>query len=279
MSHANPVVALSPYHSIELAEALWPILEKPARKDYVIRTISVKKVQGMPLIQGDLVIAGLDALDQFPQASRYPVHFRKTHFPMCLHADPEHEFRNLLRASQIIQTPPPIGADKRTFRSCFIPGKPLSKITPFKVDPPQNNVAIGERTDTATLIGLWHLLSLAHDQVEALHRNGLSHNDLFLHNAIVSLAPIGVFLIDFEKATERAPDEVESNGHNPLQSNDFDEIFRQAIYLQCVLGAQHDPLGNASRDAIDSLFDKPDFFRKRIHDQNPVADSHPIPQP
>ena len=56
----------------------------------------------------------------------------------------------------------------------------------------------------AARIGLWRLVEVLHGQVTALHRAGLVHGDLFLHNVIVSTSPIGVYPIDFEHAADRA---------------------------------------------------------------------------
>lgn len=257
------MIQVSPTHQIELDEALVRLFEHPMEHDYVVRRLSLKSVNGEPLIQGELVIAGKDTLAQYPLAKEYPLHFRKTYYPICFHQNPEQEFDNQLAASQIIDVPPPIGSTRTTFRSCFLPGTPLNRMSPFGVEPEDRNIQIATETSPATSIGLWYLLAGIYRQVLILHEHGFAHGDLFLHNVIVSPTPISTHLIDFEQAVHRG-DEMSDDQWQEKRHADLLETFKHAIYLQCSLGPQQDELGVASLGALEKVVGDPDRFQRAI---------------
>ncbi len=257
------MVPVSPFHQIELAEVLQRKLEHPGESDYVVRRISQKTVNGQPLIQGELVVSGTRTLEEFPLAREFPVHFRKTYYPICFHQDPAREYENHLAASEIIPVPPPIGSTRTSFRSCFLPGKPYSSLSPFGVEPEEGNLPIAEGADPAALIGLWTLLAPIYDQIQRLHEAGFAHGDLFLHNVIVSLSPVGGHLIDFELATRKSEAASEEEWQAKV-GDDFREILTEAVHLQCALGAQQGPLAEAAIDQLPALFKNPDRFRRAI---------------
>jgi len=197
------MIELSPYHQIQLAPAWEDLRDNPPDRDQVIRTVSRKMLNDQPLIQGDLVFAGLETRAEFPLAEKYPVHFRKTYYPVAFHKPPQLEYDHHLQVSKILDVPPPIGATKNSFRSCMIPGIPLNRISPFGIEPLDRNIGVAEECESSSLIGMWGLFASVQDQVEKLHAAGIAHGDLFMHNIIISLSPIGVFLIDFELAVEK----------------------------------------------------------------------------
>jgi serine/threonine protein kinase len=257
------VISVSPTHQIELDESLLSLLEQPPDRDYVIRQLSQKVVNGQPLIQGDLVVAGEETRNEYPLAQTYPVHFRKTYYPICFHQDPGREYANHLAASRIIDVPPPIGSTRTTFRSCFLPGVPFDRLSSFGVEPEDRNIQIATETEPAAAIGLWYLLTDIFAQVTKLHAGGLVHGDLFLHNVIVSPTPLGVHLIDFEQAVLR--DDVMAEGEwEQKQEADLVEIFKLAVFLQCTLGQQQGALAEQSVDAVGKIFGDGDRFLRAI---------------
>jgi len=246
------MIELSPYHQIELAPAWEALRDNPPDRDQVIRTVSRKMLNDQPLIQGDLVFAGLDTKAEFPLAEKYPVHFRKTYYPGAFHKPPQQEYDHHLQISEILNVPPPIGATRNSFRSCMIPGTPLDRLSPFGIEPPDHNIGIAEDCELTSLMGLWKLFENVHDQITKLHAAGLAHGDLFLHNIIISLSPIGVFLIDFELAVEKK--EISAEEWQKACSNDFEEVHRAATYVQCGLGRQSGSLAETSLSHLDLLF-------------------------
>ena len=250
----NARIPLSPYHSIEVAESLRDLLARPREKDFQLRSIARKEgPDGRELVQMQLVIAGRQTLDAHPLAARYPIHFLKSYHPWSFHGDPQVEFDNHRAAAAILGAPEPIGCDANTIRSCFLPGKPLSRLSPFTdVEPQERCLGIAQQTDPAALIGLWKLAGEAYAQMGKLHERGFFHRDLELHNLIVCTAPVRVFLIDFESA------ERDFHGtageREELVFNDTAELFRLAIYIQSGLGKQEGPLAEASLAALPRLF-------------------------
>src|SRR5690606_10765744 len=118
-----------PHHRLLLAEVYEDYLAEPGENDFVLRELANKKSPTQQsLVQGSLVVSGKKTRAAFPLASEYPVHFRKTFSPMAFRRDPEGEYRRHLRASELIELPPPNGATKDSVRSCFIPGKPLNRM-------------------------------------------------------------------------------------------------------------------------------------------------------
>ncbi|NOX98885.1 MAG: hypothetical protein GXP30_03985 [Verrucomicrobia bacterium] len=246
------MIELSPYHQIELAPAWEALRDNPPDRDQVIRTISRKMLNDQPLIQGDLVYAGLDTKAEFPLSEKYPVHFRKTYYPGAFHKPPQLEYDHHLEISQILDVPAPIGATRNSFRSCLIPGTPLSRLYPFGVEPLDRNINLAEEGETTSLMGLWNLLETAHEQVTRLHAAGLAHGDLFFHNIIVPSSPIGIFLIDFELAVEKQG--VSDEAWQKACSADFEELHQTAVYIQCGLGKQVGDLAENSLARLDELF-------------------------
>lgn len=257
------MIALSEYHRIELAKGYQPLLDRPPQRDHVIRTVARKLIHGQPLVSGELVISGCETLEKYPRARLFPVHFRKTFYPGCFHKDPRFEYESHVKAAEIIALPPPIGFARKSFRSCFIQGTPFDRLSPFGIEPPEGNIAVAETANPARLIGLWNLMETIYGQVNQLHRNGLAHGDLFLHNVIVSLSPIGVYLIDFEQSLgEDACESPEKWGQ--IRREDFASILREAVFVQCGLGRQEGPLANAALKALPDLFRSERTFRAAI---------------
>lgn len=254
MASDNTLVPLSPFHSIEVAESLRYLLERPREKDFALRSIARKEgPDGRELVQMQLVVAGRQTRDAFPLAERYPIHFVKSYHPWSFHGDPKVEYENHAAAAAILGAPEPIGFDANTIRSAFLPGKPLSRLSPFtNVEPQESCLGIAQQADPAALIGLWKLAEEAYAQVQKLHAKNFFHRDLELHNLIVCTAPVCVFLIDFESAERDFQGSDEER--QELQFKDEAELLRLAIYLQSGLGYQSGPLAEASLSALPKLF-------------------------
>lgn len=254
MHSEKSLLPLSPFHSIEVAESLRYLLEKPRDNDFSIRSIARKEgPDGRELVKMELVIAGHKTLDAHPLAVRYPIHFVKSYHPWSFHGDPQVEFENHRVAAEILNAPGPIGYDANTLRTSFLPGKPLSRLSPFTdVEPQESCLGIAQQTDPATLIGLWKLAEEAFVQIQKLHQHQFFHRDLELHNLIVCTAPIRVFLIDFESAERDFKGTAAER--EELVFKDTAELMRLAIYLQSGLGRQESPLAEASLAALPKLF-------------------------
>ena len=212
-------------------------------------------------MSADLVIAGKEARNLHPLADTYPLHFRKTYYPGRLHGDPEVEFNNQQRASELIDVPPPIGHWPKGFRACFYPGKAYSRLSPFGVEPQEANITVSREFDMVPAIGLWKLLEEAFAKVRSLHAGGLAHGDLELHNFIICPAPPEVMIIDFENAAMRETDEKVWTGKCEA---DFENILCEAVYLQCCLGSQTGTLADAAQEHLATLFKTPDRFLREI---------------
>ncbi len=264
MSSAAPNrVRVTPVHAIELPDTLYRLVEQPPEHDFVMRRLSEKLANGEPLIQGELVIAGKDTLDQYPLAREYPVHFRKTYYPTCFHQDPGQELRRHQRVAQILPLPPPIGCTRTSYRSCFVPGHSLDKLAPFELDPPDANLRVAEEMPITARIGLWRVFEVLHGQVTTLHRAGVVHGDLFLHNVIVSTSPIGVYPIDFEHAEGRA-ETATDEAWRGICEQDLLELRKAAAYLLCVLGPQPGELAAEIGARVEDLFPKAPRVRERL---------------
>ncbi len=183
------MVPVSPRHSVLLAPEYAQLIDRAPDHDFTMRTIARREANGLQLMSAEMVIAGNDTRKEFPLADKYPMHFRKTYFPGRLRGDPSIEFANQQRASEVLGSPPPIGFTKDTFRACFVPGKPYSRLTPFGIEPVENNVQVAEELNLGLAIGLWWLCTQAFDQLNRLHAAGLAHGDMELHNIAVSPAP------------------------------------------------------------------------------------------
>jgi hypothetical protein len=258
------LVPVSPLHSIELAEGLRHLLERPKEKDFPLYTIARKTApDGRELIHSELVIAGKRTRSAFPLADAYPVHFLKSYHPWSFHGDPAIEFANSQMAAEILNMPGPIGYEKNSFRTCFLPGKPLSKLSPFtNVEPPHRCLAIAQQANSLELIGLWHLVESVFSQVERLHAERFCHGDLELHNVVICNSPVQTFMIDFESSQMSFAGPEKS--WNERRLRDHYELLRLAVYLQCGLGRQKGLLAQKSLEDLSLLFDSSSTFAARL---------------
>jgi hypothetical protein len=262
-------IAVSPRHTVFLSADLMPYIERaPWGQDFVVRTLVNREVNGTPLMSAELVIAGQETRRQHPAAATYPFHFRKTYFPGHLRGDPSAEFEHQLLASKLVATPPPIGHEPRVFRSCMVPGQSFARLTPFGGEPPENNITKAQKLPLATAAGLWRLAEELLAQHQALHGGGLAHGDSELHNCMVSLAPLGPVLIDFEAAVRE--DSLDAAAWQSRCKLDLMPLLREAIYLQCALGRQPSPLGELSWSRLPELFRAPQRFQAAIETQDEV---------
>lgn len=261
-------IAVSPRHTVLLAVELFPLVEKPPKQDFVVRTRARREANGLPLMTAELVIAGEEARRAHPAAAVYPLHFRKTYFPGRLHGDPEVEFERQRRAAELCSTPPPIGYTESVFRSCLVPGRSYSRLTPFGGEPPENNIAKAQTLALATAAGLWRMAEEALEQLQRLHEGGLAHGDPELHNIIVCSSPLEPILIDFEAASQR--EAMEAAAWEARCDLDLHPLLREAVYLQCAIGRQPSRLGALSWDRMSRLFKSPDRFRRAIDERAEV---------
>lgn len=262
------LVPVSPRHSVLLAPEYAQLIRVSPEHDFVMRTITRREAGGMMLMSAEMVIAGRDTRGQFPLAAEYPMHFRKTYFPGRLHGDPSVEFENQKRASEILGAPPPIGWTKNTFRSCFVPGKPYSRLTPFGSEPLEGNIAIAAEIDLAKAVGLWWLCSQVFGQLQKLHGEGMVHGDMELHNIAVAPAPAEAVLIDFELAKWR--ENLSVGDWEKAVRADLSELLREAVFLQCALGRQPGPLADMAMGRIAEFFPSPGIFERTIRRQAAV---------
>jgi len=255
-------IAVSPRHKVLIAPELYPLIEKPPRQDFVVRTRARREANGLPLMLAELVIAGEETRRIHPAAETYPLHFRKTYFPGRLHGDPKIEFEQHLLASQLSATPPPIGHTDSTFRSCLIPGLPYARLTPFGGEPPENNIGKAQKLPLETAAGLWRLAEESLVQLELIQAGGLAHGDAELHNIIVCPAPLEPILIDFEAAVRK--EALASADWDARRKLDLEPLLREAVYLQCLLGRQPSRLGELAWNRLGELFRSPDRFQRAI---------------
>jgi hypothetical protein len=261
-------IAVSPRHTVLLAVELFPLVDKPPKQDFVVRTRARREANGLPLMTAELVIAGAETRRAYLAADTYPLHFRKTYFPGRLHGDPEVEFDRHRRASELCATPPPIGHAPSVFRSCLVPGQSYARLTPFGGEPPENNIAKAQKLALATAAGLWRMAEEALGQLLQLHEGGLAHGDAELHNIIVCPAPLEPILIDFEVAAQR--EAMEAAAWQARCELDLQPLLREAVYLQCALGRQPSRLGELSWDRMAGLFKSADRFRRAIDERAEV---------
>ena len=264
MDDARPI-AVSPRHTIRLANELFFMIEKPARQDFVVRTLVHREANGLPLMTAELVIAGEETRREHPAANTYPFHFRKTYFPGRLHGDPQVEFDRHLLASRLCATPPPIGCGPNVMRACLIPGQSYARLSPFGGEPPESNIAKAQALPLATAAGLWRLAEELLAQHLLLHEGGLAHGDAELHNCIVCPAPLEPILIDFEAAVVR--DALRDADWDTRRRLDLEPLLREAVYLQCALGQQPGRLGALAMSAAPKLFRSPERFLSAIETQ------------
>lgn len=256
------LVAVSPRHSVRLAREYQTLLERAPSKDFVVRTIMKREAQGMPLVSAEVVIASWENRKAFPLAMQYPLHFRKTYYPGRLHGDPKEEHDRQKEASDVLGLPPPIGYTDDSFRSCFLPGTPYSRLTPFAPDAEDANIQKARKLELATGAGLWTLLSNAFDALRRLHEANLCHGDAELHNFIVCPSPLEILVIDFEAAVRR--DLIGDEEFGRRVEVDFDPLLREAVFLMCSLGPQQGPMAKLAQERLGKLFKNPDRFRREM---------------
>lgn len=235
-----------------------PMIDKAPREDFVVRTLARRKAGEMTLMMGELVIAGAATRERYELANSYPLHFRKTYYPGKLHGDPRTEFELHQVASTLVDVPPPIGSTPNTFRSCFLPGTPLNRLSALGTEPDESNIGVVQSLDLATSAGLWRLAEEALGMLSRLQDGGLTHGDAHLHNMIVCPSPLEIVPIDFEIAVlkESVPRDV---WEERCQA-DRQHLLKLAIYLQCALGRQRGPLAKESMAAIEDLVRPADTF-------------------
>lgn len=258
----DPLIRLSPRHYVRLAPEIVAVIDRPQRSDFVIRTIRRKEANGLPLMSGEIVAAGSDTRTAFPLAETYPIHFRKTYFPGRLHGDPGVEFARHREASEIIDIPPPIGCDERSFRACLLPGRPLDVLSPFHGEPEDIRLRQARELSLDAAVGQWRLTETAFETMRRLHERGLVHGDAVLQNFIVCPSPLEVLPIDFEASRRR--DELDEVSWQRSVQSDLDPLLLHAVFLLCTLGVQPGALAEAALARMGRLLRSPERFRREI---------------
>ena len=256
------MVRLSKFHRIELADEYQQMVDRPPLNDFSIRTISKKTANEQALIQTQLVIAGSKTRKAFPLADEYPVHFLKVYYPTSFHQDPRIEFENTRRAAAILDVPEPIGYDRNSIRTCFLPGVGYDRLSPLGAEPLRQNIETARTLPLAHQSGLWRLLEEVFETLDKLHAARFFHRDMELHNIIVSRSPLRPFLIDFESAAADFSGSAEEA--ETLRHADLLEVSRIAVYLQCAIGVQESGLGRYSIARLDEIFPEPDIFQSSL---------------
>lgn len=213
-------------------------------------------------MMGELVIAGAGTRDRYELARVYPLHFRKTYYPGKLHGDPATELELHQLASTLIDVPPPIGSTPNTFRSCFLPGTPLHRLSKLGTEPDESNIALAHELSLPAAAGLWRLAEEALGLLTRMQQGGLTHGDAHLHNFIVCPSPLEVLPIDFEIAVAR--DSVSPDVWEQRCQADRQHLLKLAIYLQCALGRQRGPLSRESMARLERLVHPADSFQSMI---------------
>jgi hypothetical protein len=263
---ADSLIAVSPRHGVRLAEELHGIVQKPQKRDFVVRTLVKRMANGMPLMSAEIVIAGAETRAEFALASEYPLHFRKTYFPGRLHGDPKDEFSRQAEASSLIGVPPPIGHGESVFRACLVPGKPYAALTPFNAEPEDRNLKPARELSLPAAAGQFRLIEEAYALVSRMHAGGLVHGDAVLQNFIVCPSPLEIVPIDFEASKRRDAFDDEA-GWQAACDLDFDPLLREALLLQCSLGPQPGKLAEHARGRAEKLFRSPQRFLAAIDHQ------------
>jgi hypothetical protein len=255
-------IRVSPRHHVALLDDYLPMIDKAPREDFVVRHLARRKAGELTLMMGDLVIAGAATRDQHELASVYPLHFRKTYYPGKFHGDPRTELELHQLASLLVDVPPPIGSTPNSFRSCFLPGKPLNQLSQLGTEPDESNIRLAAELSLATAAGLWRLAEEALDLITRLQHGGLAHGDAHLHNFIVCPSPLEVVPIDFEIGVLKS--DVSPEVWEQRCQADRQHLLQLAIYLQCALGRQRGPLASESMAAIERLVRPADTFQSVI---------------
>ena len=268
--HDDRMVRVSPRHAVRLAREYLVLVERPPKRDYVVRTIVRREANGMPLMSAEIVVAGAATRSEYPLAATYPLHFRKTYSAARLHGDPAKEFESQGLASQLIGVPPPIGFTSEVFRSCLVPGRPYNRLSPFGTEPEDSNMRTAQDLPLAAAAGLWRLAEQALLHLATLQRGGLAHGDAELHNFVVCPAPLELVLIDFEGAVRK--EELDDAGWEARCAADLKPLLREAVFLQCALGRQEGALADLAWQRMDGLFRAPDRFRRAIEEHADLSD-------
>jgi hypothetical protein len=260
------VVKVSPRHEVIVSEDYLAMIGTAPRQDFVVRTLAKRMAGDMPLMSGELVIAGHDTREAYPLAKAYPLHFRKTYYPGQLRGDPRGEFARHEKAAQLIGIPPPIGFAGGTFRSCLVPGRPFDQVSPFGSEPPESNLKHADKLSLAEAAGLWWLCEKIFGALTTLQAAGMTHGDAELHNFIVCPAPLEVVPIDFDMAVLK--DALSEGDWQQRCAQDLEPLLKVAVFLQCALGAQPTPLAKLSLLRIDQLFERSAAFTRAIQERS-----------
>ncbi len=260
---------VSPRHMVRIGPEYAAWIKRAPRQDFVVRTIMSREANGLPLVSADIVIAGEETRATYPLAATYPLHFRKTYHPGRLHGDPREERDRQNEAAEILGSPPAIGATHQVFRSCFLPGGPYNRLSPFGAEPEEANLPLAKKLPLPSAAGLWRLLQDAFDALSKLHVAGIAHGDLELHNLIVCASPLECILIDFEATVRK--DGLEEAAFEKRCQADFLPMLKEAILLQCALGAQPGPLADMACARAAEVFKRPARFLAEIGAQSKLA--------
>lgn len=255
-------IQVSPRHSVALADDYLRMIDEAPREDFVVRNLARRKAGEMTLMMGDLVIAGAATRERYELARTYPLHFRKTYYPGKLHGDPGTELELHRLASELVDVPPPIGSTPNSFRSCFLPGTPLDRLSTLGTAPDESNIALAQQLSLAAAAGLWALAEEALGLLSRMQLGGLTHGDAHLHNFIVCPSPLEVLPVDFEIAVLK--ENVSSEVWAERCQADRQHVLKLAIFLQCVLGRQRRTLANESMAALESLVHPAEAFQSAI---------------
>jgi len=71
-------ISVSPRHHVLLAQEYVALVERPPKRDFVVRTLMRRQVNDLLLMTAELVIAGEETRRLHPLAVEYPLHFKKT---------------------------------------------------------------------------------------------------------------------------------------------------------------------------------------------------------
>jgi hypothetical protein len=259
-------VQVSSKHSVALNEDYRHMMEKAPREDFVVRTLARRKAGNTTLMMGELVIAGAQTRENFERAALFPLHFRKTYYPGKLHGDPQLEFDRHKLASELIGVPAPIGSTPNSFRSCFLPGVPLDRLSTLGAEPQESNILIAQKLSLPEASGLWQLTERVYKLIDLLHAEGICHGDVHLHNLIVCPSPLEVLPIDFELAIVRESQSEEEWGRACRADQQY--LLQFAVYLQCCLGHQQGTMADDSIARIDQLVQNKEPFLKAIGERS-----------
>lgn len=262
-------VRVSPQHSVLLNEHYLSLMSSAPAEDFVVRTLATRRAGATPLMVAELVIAGQRTRAAHELARRYPLHFRKTYGPTRLGATAAREFSLQHRGCSLLGCPTPIGHDERRFRSCFVPGLSLDRLSSLGTEPDVSNIALARELAPSAAVGLWHLAELALGQLDRLHSGGMAHGDAHLHNLIYCPSPLSVVPVDFERATLRS--EVEPARWREICQADRRPLLRFGVFLQCALGQQTEGSLAQGIEVLSDLVSSPGSFRAAIYERTHAA--------